>query len=123
MKREIVLALHRKHVEECHLMEQHRDVCPMCDVAYREAYAYWTSVLEENLLPVLHSYEEFWQREGVAIGNVGSPALDIVHEILTHWIVLPPVEISDSPELYLDHPIVVALYEKENSKTQTNGNF
>lgn len=116
MKREIVLGLYRQHVDQNHDIELHRHDCPMCEHAYREAYNYWTSVLEENLLPVLKSYEKRWEREGVAIGNLGSPALDILHDILSHWIVLPAVEVTDNPEMYFHHPIVLAIYEKELSK-------
>jgi hypothetical protein len=116
MKREIVLALHRQHVEEKHNPEAMKDVCPMCEHAYKETYNYWVSKLEQNLMPLIKEHESFWDHEGVNVGNVSSPALDILHDILQHWVQLPPVEVSDAPEDYLQHPIVLALYEKELSK-------
>ena len=116
MKRDIVLTLYKQHIEDAHDFLVHRETCPMCEYAYREAYQYWTAKLEENLLPLIQEHEARWERDGVAIGNISSPGLDIVHEVLTHWVKLRPVVVDDAPETYFDHPVVQELYEKELAK-------
>lgn len=116
MKHDIVLTLHAKHINDNHKMEEHRFSCPMCEYAYRESYNYWMAVLEETMLPLVKEHEARWEQDGVMIGNASSPASDILHELLTHWIHLPRVHVPDSPEMYYDHPIVVELYEKELAK-------
>lgn len=116
MKREIVVALHKRHVEDAHDFLESRYICPMCDLAYQESYNYWTAKLEETLIPVIQEHERRWEHDGVMIGNVSSPALDILHEILERWIKLRPVVVEDAPESYFDHPIVVEIYEKELAK-------
>lgn len=88
----------------------------MCDYAYWESYNYWTSVLEETMAPLLKEHENRWERDGVMIGNVSSPASDILHGILQNWLKLPRVPIQDCPEMYMDHPIVLRIYEKELAK-------
>lgn len=116
MKREIVLALHRRHVEQNHDFLVCRGTCPMCDYAYQEAYNYWAAKFEETLIPVIRQHEATWEREGVMIGNVSSPALDILHEVLQNWVKLKPVVTNDAPDVYFDHPIVEEMYEREMSR-------
>lgn len=115
-KREIVLELRRIHVGE------HRAAadpeCPFCQRTKDNADRLMVTFHEEPLQAIIRSHMEHWDRMGARIANrIGAHRLpmELVVQILNSWMSMR-VDLPDTPEDYLDHPLVVHLFEQQKNE-------
>ena len=110
---EIVRALHTKHVQEEHDPNKHWETCPFCDRIRCEFLERLYMYIDEKLVSLLHKHADKWVQHGVHIGNDISGhrmMTNLSATILQEWLVIPKMNLEDTPEEYLDHPIVENLY-------------
>lgn len=115
-KREIVLELRRIHVDS-HVNVMDLD-CPFCQRKRDNAERLIASFHEGPLLEIVQRHKENWERLGAQIANrINGHNLPstLVSEVLTSWIAMR-VDLPDTPEDYLDHPLVLDLFEQQKNE-------
>lgn len=73
---------------------------------------------EAPLHTIVQRHIDHWGRLGARIANSANGhrlSVDLVSQVLTAWVAMR-VDLPDTPEDYLDHPLVLNLFEQQKNE-------
>lgn len=113
---DILMGLRRDHNER-HKTEEDPD-CPFCQRIRENTERLAFGLYESGLQRIVEEHMERWERAGAYIANgLGAHTLPakISVGILLEWV-KARVELPDAPEDYLDHPLVIELFQQQKNQ-------
>jgi len=115
-KRELVVEVRKIHLEEHRTA--HDPECPFCQRKRDNAERLLASIHEGPLLDIVYAHMQHWERMGAWIGNRRNGHLlpmEVVAHVMSKWFALN-VDLPDTPEDYLDHPLILDLFERQKNE-------